>query len=88
MNKEKLMTLSDEAEVLVLDELRAYMSDEFDVDIGNLPAKFLLDFIIEKIGPHLYNQMIDDNEPWLYDRFTAILEDMHSFKKDWQLIEG
>ena len=82
MNKEKLMTLSDEAEVLVLDELRVYMSDEFDVDIGNLPAKFLLDFIIEKIGPHLYNQMIDDNEPWLYDRFTAILEDMHSFKKD------
>lgn len=82
MSKEKLLTLSDEAETLVLDELRVYMSDEFDVDIGNLPAKFLLDFIIETIGPHLYNQMIDDNEPWLYDRFTAILEDMHSFKKD------
>ena len=47
MSKEKLLTLSDEAEEIVLDKLREYMSEEFDVDIGNLPAKFLLDFIIE-----------------------------------------
>ncbi len=78
MSKDKLITLSDEAEEIVLDKLRDYMNAEFDVDIGNLPAKFLLDFIIETIGPHLYSQVID----WLYDRFTAVLEDMHSFKKD------
>ncbi len=82
MSKDKLLTLSDEAEDIVLDKLRDYMNAEFDVDIGNLPAKFLLDFIIETIGPHLYSQVIDDIEPWLYDRFTAVLEDMHSFKKD------
>ena len=82
MSKEKLLTLSDEAEEIVLDKLREYMSEEFDVDIGNLPAKFLLDFIIEALGPLLYNQVVDDIEPWLYDRFTGVLEDMHSFKKD------
>lgn len=36
MSKEKLLTLSDEAEEIVLDKLREYMSEEFDVDIGNL----------------------------------------------------
>lgn len=82
MSKEKLLTLSDEAEEIVLDKLREYMSEEFDVDIVNLPAEFLLDFIIETLGPPLYNQVIDDIEPWLYDRFTGVLEDMHSFKKD------
>lgn len=82
MSKEKLLTLSDEAEEIVLDKLREYMSKEFDVDISNLPAKFLLDFIIETLGSPLYNQVIDDIEPWLYDRFTGVLEDMHSFKKD------
>lgn len=82
MSKEKLLTLSDEAEEIVLDKLREYMSEEFDVDIGYLPAEFLLDFIIETLGPPLYNQVIDDIEPWLYDRFTGVLEDMHSFKKD------
>ena len=49
MSKDKLITLSDEAEEIILDKLRDYMSEEFDVDIGNLPAKFLLDFIIEPI---------------------------------------
>ncbi|TXD98446.1 DUF2164 domain-containing protein [Psychrobacter frigidicola] len=82
MSKDKLINLSDEAEELVLDQLRVYMTEEFDVDIGNLPARFLLDFIIETIGPHLYSQVVDDMEPWLYDRFTGILEDIHSFKKD------
>ena len=82
MNKDKLITLSDETEILILDQLRVYMNEEFDIDIGNLPAKFLLDFIIETVGPHFYNQVVDDMEPWLYERFTGILEDMHSFRKD------
>ncbi|WP_352338461.1 DUF2164 domain-containing protein [Psychrobacter sp. 16-MNA-CIBAN-0192] len=82
MSKDTLIKLSDDVETVVLDQLRDYMTTEFDVDIGNLPAKFLLDFIIETIGPHLYNQVVDDMEPWLYDRLTGILEDMHSFKKD------
>lgn len=82
MSKDKPIKLSVDAEKLILDQLRDYMTAEFEIDIGNLPAKFLLDFIIETITPHLYNQMVDDMEPWLYDRFTGILEDMHSFKKD------
>lgn len=82
VGKDKSMKLSDDAEKVVLEQLREYMTAEFDVDIGNLPARFLLDFIIETIGPHLYNQVVDDMELWLYDRLTGILEDMHSFKKD------
>ena len=82
MKPKKLLQLDKEQEEILLDELRAYMSDELDMDIGNLPAKFLLDFIVELIGPKIYDQAISDTEPWLYDRFTAVLEDMHSFKKD------
>ena len=82
VGKDKSIKLSDDAEKVVLEQLREYITAEFDVDIGNLPARFLLDFIIETIGPHLYNQVVNDMEPWLYDRLTGILEDMHSFKKD------
>ena len=82
MSKDKLIKLSTEAEEMVLEQLSLYMKEEFDTDIGNLPARFLLDFIIETIGTHLYSQVIEDIEPWLYERFTVILEDMHSFKKD------
>ena len=82
MKPKKLLQLDKEQEEVLLDELRAYMSDELDMDIGNLPAKFLLDFIVELIGPKIYDQAISDTEPWLYDRFTGILEDLSVLKKD------
>ena len=82
MKPKKLLQLDKEQEEVLLDELRAYMSDELDIDIGNLPAKFLLDFIVELIGPKIYDQAISDAEPWLYDRFTGILEDLSVLKKD------
>lgn len=82
MKPKKLLQLDKEQEEILLDELRAYMSDELDMDIGNLPAKFLLDFIVELIGPKIYDQAISDAEPWLYDRFTGILEDLSVLKKN------
>ena len=82
MKPKKLLQLDKEQEEVLLDELRAYMSDELDMDIGNLPAKFLLDFMVQLIGPKIYDQAISDTEPWLYDRFTGILEDLSVLKKD------
>ncbi|EGK08130.1 DUF2164 domain-containing protein [Psychrobacter sanguinis] len=82
MKPKKLLQLDKEQEEVLLDELRAYMSDELNMDIGNLPAKFLLDFMVELIGPKIYDQAISDTEPWLYDRFTGILEDLSVLKKD------
>ena len=82
MSKDKLIKLSKEEEEALLDNLRDYMSEEFDLDIGNLPAKFLFDFMVDLIGSKIYNQVIDDAEPWLYDRFMGILEDSHALKKD------
>ena len=82
MKHKKLLQLDKEEEEVLLDDLRAYMSDELDMDIGNLPAKFLLDFIVDLIGPKIYDQAISDAEPWLYDRFTGILEDLSVLKKD------
>lgn len=82
MSKDKLIKLSKKEEEALLDNLRDYMSEEFDLDIGNLPAKFLFDFMVDLIGSKIYNQAIDDAEPWLYERFMGILEDSHALKKD------
>ena len=82
MSKDKIIKLSKEEEEALLDNLRDYMSEEFDLDIGNLPAKLLFDFMVDLIGSKIYNQAIDDAEPWLYERFMGILEDSHALKKD------
>ena len=82
MSKDKLIELSKEDESAVLEQLKDYMAQEHDLELGSLQAKMLLDFIIDTIGPKLYDQVIDDMEPWFYARFTALLEDMYALKKD------
>ncbi|AWT49790.1 DUF2164 domain-containing protein [Psychrobacter sp. YP14] len=82
MKNKKLLQLDKEEEELLLDELRDYMSDELDMDMGNLPTKLLLDYMVNLIGPKIYDQAINDAEPWLYERFTGILEDLAVLKKD------
>ncbi|WP_350560801.1 DUF2164 family protein [Psychrobacter sp. CAL346-MNA-CIBAN-0220] len=82
MSKDQLITLSNDAQKMVLEKLKLYTLEEFEVDIGHLTALFLLDFIIEILGHHLYSQVIEDIEPWLYEKFTVLLEDRHNFKKD------
>ncbi|PNK61076.1 DUF2164 family protein [Psychrobacter sp. FDAARGOS_221] len=82
MKHKKLLQLNSDEEEVLLNELRTYMSVELDIDIGNLPAQFLLDFMVDLIGPKIYDQAIKDAEPWLFDRFNGILEDMSVLKKD------
>ena len=41
-------------------EIQTFFLKERDEEIGNLPAEFLLDFVLEKIAPRIYNQAIED----------------------------
>ena len=82
MSKDKLIELSKEDELAVIEQLKDHMAQEYHLELGGLQAKMLLDFMVDTIGPKLYNQVVDDMEPWFYARFTAILEDMYALKKD------
>ena len=45
-------------------DLQQYLSDELEVEPGDLATELLLDFVVELIDPHIYNQA-------LYDARTA-----------------
>ena len=40
--------------------IKAYFLDERDEEIGELQASFFLDFILESVGPSIYNQAIKE----------------------------
>jgi uncharacterized protein (DUF2164 family) len=40
--------------------LAKYLKDELDVEVEGFDAVFLLDFLIETMGPHFYNQGLAD----------------------------
>lgn len=40
--------------------IRQYFLDERDEEIGDLQASMFLDYVLEEIGPSIYNQAIRD----------------------------
>ena len=40
--------------------LRAYFSEELEIDLAALPAEMLLDFLGREIGPFFYNRAVYD----------------------------
>lgn len=50
--------------------IKRYVAENLDEEIGDLKASLLLDFVLEEIGPHIYNQAIDDAQAYLHEKVT------------------
>jgi uncharacterized protein (DUF2164 family) len=55
-------------------EIQDYFYKERGEELGNLGADIMLDFILEKIAPYIYNKAIEDAQKYMTDR----VEDMYS----------
>lgn len=68
MRGKPAITLSDEARTQAIASLRRYFAEELDDDIGDLKADLLLQFILEEIGPTVYNRAIGDARAFFEER--------------------
>ena len=64
--------LSDAARKQAVDSLRRYFAAEMDEEVGALKAGLLLDFILQEIGPSIYNGAIGDAQAYLRDRVADL----------------
>ena len=71
------ITFTKENRTTSVQEIQAYFQKELDEDIGNLAAEFLLDFILEKIGPVIYNQAIEDAHTLMHQH----VDELYSLQK-------
>lgn len=55
---------SDEA----VASLRRFLSEELELDVGEMQAGFLLKFFLEEIGPLAYNRGVKDAESYFRGR--------------------
>lgn len=69
--------LSDADRELALASLRAYAEDLLEMDLGRLRAGALLDFILEEIGPSIYNSGVADAQERLHARVTELDLEVH-----------
>jgi len=63
--------ISKQARADVLASLKRYFDENLD-PIGDLPAGLLLNFILEEIGPVIYNKAISDAQARLKQRVTEL----------------
>lgn len=62
----------DETKKELVSAIKRYFLNERDEEIGDLAAAFFLDFVLETIGPSIYNQAIRDAQ----GRLQVIVADL------------
>ncbi|WP_394224108.1 DUF2164 domain-containing protein [Alteromonas gracilis] len=75
------ITLERTIKETIVRELQNYFDSELNVELGQFDGEFLLDFIIEKVGPAVYNQGISDARAVLERRIQSIDEDLYAIEK-------
>lgn len=73
--------MTQEQRKIIADALQRFLEEELDVSIGSFEAADLSDFVIEQIGPWLYNQGVLDARAKLSSSVDAIVEELSLLEK-------
>jgi len=65
----------------LIDELKGYIETELDRPLGQFEAEFLLDFIVEKLAPHFYNQGVYDAQASVRQQMENLVESLYQLEK-------
>lgn len=70
----KPIQFSREETAAVAAKLRAYFRDELEVELRELPAEMLIDFLAREIGPFFYNRALYDAQAVLKKKADDLAE--------------
>jgi uncharacterized protein (DUF2164 family) len=62
------VTIPPEARKQAVASIRRYLKEEWDQEIGDLKAGLLLDYVLQELGPTVYNQAIADARRFFEER--------------------
>ena len=69
--------LSKEARQQAISSIERYFEQERDERIGNIAAGALLNFMLEEIGPSIFNQAVSQVQERLQQRVTEVDIEVH-----------
>ncbi len=61
-----------------IESLQRYFDLNMEDKLGNLQANALLDFLLEEIGPSIYNQAVNDAQNHLQTRVQELDFEVHA----------
>ena len=70
--------LTKEARQTALESLQKYFAENLEQSLGNLAGGLLLNFILEEIGPSIYNQGVADAQERMQERLSELDYEVHA----------
>ena len=77
----KPITFSREEMAALTPKLQAWFRDEYDMDLGALPAEMLIDFLARELGPAFYNRALYDAQAVLAGKLDELGEAVLSLER-------
>lgn len=62
-------------------QIRQYLSDELDTDLGNMEADFLIDFLTKSLGASFYNLGLKDAQALLARKMDDINDELYGMEQ-------
>jgi len=73
--------LSADERAALLPLIKGYCLDELALELGGFQAEFLLDFILERVAPTIYNRALYDAQALLSGRVEQVLESLYELEQ-------
>jgi uncharacterized protein (DUF2164 family) len=81
--------LTKEAKQTAHESLQKYFAENMDEPLGNLAGNSLLNFIIEEIGPSIYNKGVADAQERMQARIGELDYEVHADEfQYWRKVKG
>ncbi|OJJ11162.1 hypothetical protein BKI51_14915 [Alphaproteobacteria bacterium AO1-B] len=62
-------------------QIRQYLSDELDTDLGNMEADFLIDFLTKSLGASFYNLGLKDAQALIARKMDDINDELYGMEQ-------
>jgi uncharacterized protein (DUF2164 family) len=76
-----MMKLPKEQKEQLIGQIQQYFELERSEALGSIAAEQLLDFMVQEIGPHLYNHAINDARKAVLERMQTLEDELYALEK-------
>ena len=77
----KEIELKEADKKVLIADIKDFFLKEFDEELGDLRAEIVLDFILQKVGPRVYNKGVNDSRKWFKEKFEDLDADFYLLEK-------
>lgn len=77
----KKLELPKQEKAEVIRAIQVYFAEEFEQEIGTLPAELLLEFFSGQVGPHHYNRGLRDAHAALLGKMDDLADALYRLEE-------